>query len=195
MRLVTLTLLAASLLPVSVACAQQQPPFPPPPLPPRLGQELQALTDQPARHTGFVFDKNMMAFAQGVLEANGLDNTRAAAAITGISVDTYHYQQPAFYTPEALAAVNESYRAAGWKHFAKDSQTAANTAQPIKMVTDMWLHFSGTDVDAITVLTRGSRDMNVLQITGDLRPLDLLHLSGHFGIPKVAPNAVLVPAP
>jgi hypothetical protein len=28
-----------------------------------------------------------------------------------------------------------------------------------------------------------------------LHPLDLLHLSGHFGIPRVDPDAVMVPAP
>jgi hypothetical protein len=37
--------------------------------------------------------------------------------------------------------------------------------------------------------------MNLIQVAGDLRPLDLLHLSGHFGIPKVDPSAVMVPAP
>ena len=49
------------------------------------------------------------------------------------------------------------------------------------------------DIDAVTVLMRGPHTMNVVQITGDLRPLDLLHLSGHFGIPKVDPGAVMVP--
>jgi len=37
--------------------------------------------------------------------------------------------------------------------------------------------------------------VNVVQIACDLRPLDLVHLSGHFGIPKVDPGAVMVPAP
>jgi hypothetical protein len=37
--------------------------------------------------------------------------------------------------------------------------------------------------------------MSVIQISCELRPLDLIHLSGHFGIPKVDPNAVMVPAP
>jgi hypothetical protein len=36
--------------------------------------------------------------------------------------------------------------------------------------------------------------MTVVRITGDLKPLDLLRLSGHFGIPKVDPSAVMVPA-
>ena len=55
---------------------------------------------------------------------------------------------------------------------------------------DLFVHFTG-----ITVLTRSPRDMSVIQIACELRPLDLIHLSGHFGIPKVDPNAVMVPAP
>jgi hypothetical protein len=59
----------------------------------------------------------------------------------------------------------------------------------------VWLHFSGPDIDHVTVLVRAAKDMNLIQVAGDLRPLDLIHLSGHFGIPKVDPNAVMVPAP
>jgi hypothetical protein len=122
----------------------------------------------------------------------------SSAALTGISFDNYHFQQPAFYTPEAMAALMEGYRAAGWKHLvngngAASNGGAGNSAQPKSMITDLWLHFSGGDIDALTVLTRGSREMNVVRVTGDLRPLDLLKLSGHFGIPKVDPGAVMVP--
>jgi hypothetical protein len=193
------------LVAASGAFAQQPyggPPPPPPPgyaMPPFPGPDMSrmvgALTDQPGTHTGFTFDRSMLQFAQNLLESNGLDPRRAAAAITGISVDSYHYQQPAFYTPEAMMALIEGYRMAGWKHLVNGRQTPASSAQPRTMATDMWLHFSGMDIDGITVLTRASRDMNVVHITGDLRPLDLLHLSGHFGIPKVDSDAVMVPAP
>ena len=160
---------------------------------PNLAQQLSTLADQPGRHTGFTFDRNMLTIAQGVLESNGMDPRRAAAALTGISFDQYHYQQPAFYIPEATAALLESYRAAGWKHLVNANQTPENTAQPHRAATDLWLHFAGANIDAVTVLMRSSRDMNVVQITGDLRPLDLLHLSGKFGIPKVDPGALMVP--
>ncbi len=183
------------------AMAQQYAPSaaPPPPVympaAPNLEQQLQSLTDQPATHTGFVFDKNMLQLAQGVLESSGMDERRAALALKGISVDTYHYHQPAFYTPEAMAALIDSYHAAGWKHLVNANQTPANSAQPVKTITDMWLHFSGADIDGVTVLTRGPKLMNVIQLSCDLRPLDLMHLGGHFGIPKVDPDAVMVPAP
>jgi hypothetical protein len=163
--------------------------------PPAAQQAFSNLADQPATHTGVVFDRNMMQIAQGVLESGGLDPKRAAAAVTSISFDTYRYPQPAFYTPEAMASLIAAYRAAGWKHLVNGNQTPANSAQPKSNITDLWLHFTGADIDDVTVLIRAPKTMNVIQVAGDLRPLDLIHLSGHFGIPKVDPSAVMVPAP
>jgi hypothetical protein len=158
-------------------------------------QSLSSLADQPATHSSFSFDRSLMQIAQNLLESNGMDATRAAAALTGISVDSYHYPQPAFYTPEVMGAIIDTYHAAGWRHLVNGNQTPASSAQPHTTLTDLWLHFNGTEIDDLTVLIRAPRDMNVIQVTGNLRPLDLLHLSGHFGIPKVDPNAVMVPAP
>ncbi len=160
---------------------------------PDIAQQAMTLADQPASHTGMVFDRSMLQMAQNLLESNGMDPKHASAALTGIAFDTYRYQQPAFYTPEAMAALMEGYRVAGWKHLVNGNAAPGNQAQPKAMITDLWLHFSGGDIDALTVLMRGVKTMNVIRVTGDLKPLDLLHLSGHFGIPKVDPSAVMVP--
>lgn len=185
-RILRLTLVLCTVTAATQLPAQQ---------PPGINQTLNTLADQPATHTGFVFDRSMVQIAQNLLESNGMDARRAAAAISSIAVDSYRYSQTAFYTPEGMTYIINTYRAAGWKHLVNANQTVANTAQPSSTVTDLWLHFSGADIDGVTVLARGARDMNVIQIACDLRPLDLLHLSGHFGIPKVDPNAVMVPAP
>lgn len=179
----TIALLTLSL---TVASAQQ---------PANIGHALNTLADQPATHTGFIFDRSMLQVAQSLLESNGMDAQHASAAIHSIAVDSYHYPQAAFYTPEGFSGIVATYRAAGWKHLVNANSTPANSAQPRTPITDLWLHFTGADIDGVTVLTRASRDMNVIQLSCDLRPLDLLHLSGHFGIPKVDPNAVMVPAP
>ena len=183
-------LLSLSLLLAAPFCsiAQPQPPV-------GLNQNFSALADQPATHTSFAFDRSLMQIAQNLLQSSGMDPQRSAAALTGISVDTYHYPQPAFYTPEVMGSIIDAYHAAGWKHMVNGNQTPQNSAQPHSTLTDLWLHFNGGDIDDLMVLIRAPRDMNVIQVTGDLRPLDLLHLSGHFGIPKVDPNAVMVPAP
>jgi hypothetical protein len=164
-------------------------------LPPGVTARLKELADQPATHTGLVFDRSMMQMAQGMLQEGGLDADRAAAALTSISFDSYRYKEPAFYTPETMAQIVGLYHRAGWKHLVNGNQTTANEAQPHATITDLWLHFSGPNIDHVTVLIRNAKDMDLIQVAGDLRPLDLLHLGGHFGIPKVDPNAVMVPAP
>ncbi|SNT20206.1 protein of unknown function [Granulicella rosea] len=183
----TLTLLAA--------LAFSAPAFAQGPEPPSISQYFSTLADQPASKTAFSFDRSMLQMAQSLMETGGVDAHHAAAALTAVSVENYHYAQPAFYTPETLASLLGAFHAAGWKHLVNGNQTVANTAQPRHSVTDLWLHFTGGDIDGVTVCSRGPQNMSVVRISGDLRPLDLVHLSGHFGIPKVDPSAVMVPAP
>ena len=185
-------LLLPALLSATLVFAYAQPPAGGPA---DLQGALMNLADQPATHTSFSFDRSELQIAQNLLESNGMDANRAPAALTGISVDNYRYPRPAFYLPETMASIIANYHAAGWKHLVNANQTPANTAQPHSTVTDLWLRFAGPDITGITVLNRSPRDMSVIQVTCELRPLDLIHLSGHFGIPKVDPNAVMVPAP
>ena len=91
---------------------------------------------------------------------------RAAAALNSITVDTYRYPRPAFYTPEAMNSIIATYHAAGWKHLVNANATPATSAQPHNAITDLWLHFNGAEIDDVTVLVRASRDMNVIQISG-----------------------------
>ena len=178
--------------------AAQQPP-PPPPLPPppavlAIPQALAGLADQPATHTAFTFDHGMLQSAESIIDSGG-NARQAVAALSSITIDSYRYPRPAFYNPETMGSIIATYNAAGWKHLVNANATPAQSAQPTANITDLWLHFSGTDIDNLAVLTRGPRTMNLIQVAGDLRPIDLLHLSGHFGIPKVDPTAVMVPAP
>lgn len=164
-------------------------------MPPDISNALNNLADTPATHTGVVFDRSMLQIADDMLQQGGLPPDRAAAALSSISFDTYRYKEPAFYTPETMSWLIDAFHRDGWKHLVNGNQTPANSAQPRTTITDLWLHFTGVDIDHVVVLTRSTHDMNLIQVAGDLRPLDLLHLSGHFGIPKVDPNAVMVPAP
>lgn len=185
MRLRSCVITMASLLVAGAMWAQQ---------PPSVPQALAALADQPATHTSFSFDKSMLQSAQGLFGPDG-DAHRVAAALNSISVDTYRYPQSAFYAPETMGMIVAAYNAAGWKHMVNQNATPGENAQPIRPITDMWLHFRGMEIDDVTVLVRGQKDMNLIQVSCLLRPLDLVHLSGHFGIPKVDPDAVMVPAP
>ena len=118
-----------------------------------------------------------------------------AVGLNAVTVQNFRYREPAFYVPEALHALVASYNAAGWKHLVEANVSQREQATPLKPVTDLWLHFHGTEIDDVAVLIRAPKQMNVIEVSGLLRPLDLMHLGGHFGIPKVDPGAVMVPAP
>ena len=162
---------------------------------PDISRPLTYLADQPASHFGMVFDRSMLQAARSVLESGGMSPDRAAAALNSISYDNYHYHDPATYTKDAMNEIITAYRAAGWKHLVNAHDSHPTVAVQHGTATDLWLHFNGTDVDGVTVLTRGQKNVNVVQVACELKPIELLHLGGHFGIPKIDPDAVMVPAP
>ncbi len=138
--------------------------------------------------SAFTFDRSMLQAADGFFAGSDPETRRVLAGLNSVTVRNYHAHDFARYDPGALAAIDGQLRGAGWKHLVNaNAHGSAN-------MTDLWLHFEGTNISNVTVLTRGDRNMSVITVDCILRPLDLLHLSGHFGIPKVDENAVMVPA-
>lgn len=151
-------------------------------------EALRSLVSEPGTHTSFSLDRDMI---DAILSGEGAP----PASLSSITFENYRYPEPAFYIPEAMHALIRDYDRAGWKHLVEATANPRDSASPHQTLTDLWMHFDGADVDHLTVLLRAPREMTVIEVAGQLRPLDLLHLSGHFGIPKVDPNAVMVPAP
>ena len=174
-----LPLFAALLALVPIAAdAQDQPPG--------VADALASLTSQPSTQTAFTFDRDMLQSLLG---------EQSPAALNSVTVQNFRFREPAFYVPEQMSALAGDFSAAGWKHLVEANVGPRDSASPSKPITDLWMHFRGAEIDHVTVLLRAPRQMNVIQISGLFRPLDLVHLGGHFGIPKVDPNAVMVPAP
>jgi hypothetical protein len=151
---------------------------------------LANIASTPGTHTAFTFDRDMLQMANGYL--NGGEGP--VGELNSVTVENYRYREPAFYIPESLHALIAAYNAAGWKHLVEQKVDPRESAAPTKQLTDLWLHFKGAEIDDVTVLVRGPKQMSVVEVSGALRPLDLVHLSGHFGIPRVDPDAVMVPA-
>jgi hypothetical protein len=177
--------LLAVVMGAGVACAQewQQPPG--------VEGSIQALAGERGMHTSFTLDRDMLASADRFLS----DGQGPPAQLDSITFERWQFHEPAFYTPEALRTLRRSYEHAGWKHLVDANVPPGESATPTKVLMDMWLHMHGANIDHVTVLMRGGKEMTVVRVAGELRPLDLVHLGGHFGIPKVDPNAVMVPAP
>jgi hypothetical protein len=177
-----LCVLLGMVLGTSVGVAQQ---------PAGANEALRNLTSEQANHTAFTFDHDMLQSATGFLN-NG---EGPPLQLNSITVENYRYREPAFYLPESVHALVKAYDAAGWKHLVDQHASPQDAAAPPKPLTDLWLHYDGADIDEVTVVVRARKQMSVIEVSGQLRPLDLVHLSGHFGIPKVDPGAVMVPAP
>lgn len=155
-------------------------------LPIGLPDVLSSLSSQQATHTAFTFDREMLQSANALFQD-------ATAGLNSVTVENYRYREPAFYVPENMAALNAAYSAAGYHHLVEKHVDPREATMPRGTLTDLWLHNDGTNIDSVVVLIRASRQMSVVEVTGTLKPLDLVHLSGHFGIPKVDPNVVMVP--
>lgn len=141
-----------------------------------------------ASQSGFTFDRTMLAAADGFFGNSDAETRRIVAGLNSITVHNYHFRDGAIYDPGAFSVIEQNFNAGNWKHLVNGNPNGATQ-------TDMWLRFEGADVRNLIVLTRGDRNMNYVAVDCHLRPLDLLHLSGHFGIPKVDQSAVMVPAP
>ncbi len=154
-------------------------------------------------HTDFTFDRTMLQMASGLVDGGDEDTRHAIAKLNGITVHLYRYAAPGMYDPRQLDAIRQQYHAAGWKHLVStQSRSSGSAAAPAPYSTtpggpvmnslnaqdhtDLYIKFQGADVVGMVVVQASPRNLNVVALSGDLSPLDLLHLRGHFGIPKFA---------
>lgn len=106
-----------------------------------IPQQLANLADQPATHTSFTFDRSMIQATGSYIDPSGQSRS-AVAGLASITVDTFHYQRPAFYEPETMNSVIATYNAAGWKHLVNANASPGQSAQPLSPMTDLWLYFT-----------------------------------------------------
>lgn len=152
-------------------------------------QGMEVLARTAAFHTDFTFDRTMLQMVNNMWEGPGNPGLEAAVnRLDGISVHSYHYAAPGMYDPRLLEAVRRQYSAMGWQHMV--------TARSVQRggATDLWISFHHMQATGAVVLFQSPTNLNLIAFSGVLSPLDLLHLRGHFGIPRF-PGDRFVPAP
>ncbi len=167
------------------AAQNQQPPLS------WVPQGFEVLGQRAAFHTDFTFDRSMLQVANYFIGDADQDVRNAIAKLNGISVHSYHFAAPGMYDPAALDLIRRQYEAAGWRHLvaAHGKGDPFNPGQ-----TDLWINFSHMDVTGMMVLVSGAKDLNLIALNGDISTIDLLHLRGHFGIPRFSADG-FVPGP
>jgi hypothetical protein len=154
-------------------------------------QGFEVLGQRAAFHTDFTFDRSMLQVAGYFIGDSDQEARNAIAKLNGISVHSYHFAAPGLYDPAALDLIRRQYEAAGWRHLV----AAHGKGDPFDPgQTDLWINFSHMDVTGMMVLVSAPKDLNLIALNGDISTLDLLHLRGHFGIPRFSGDG-FVPGP
>jgi len=153
-------------------------------------QGFEALGQRAAFHTDFTFDRSMLQVAGYFIGDADQETRNAIAKLNGISVHSYHFASPGLYDPAALDLIRRQYEAAGWRHLvaAHSKSDPFNAGQ-----TDLWINFAHMDVTGMMVLITGPKDLNLIALNGDISTVDLLHLRGHFGIPRFSGDRFVPP--
>ncbi len=151
-------------------------------------QAIESLGQNASSRTEFTLDHSMLVLAaKADQDDEGL--RRVIAGVDGISVHRFRFQTAGMYDPGILNSVRQQYRGGGWQHIA-----AAHDKSGGPGATDLWLHFENNVIRNVAVLFAGRDQVNFVAVSGSISPIDLMHLGGHFGIPKIN-GGVVVPAP
>jgi hypothetical protein len=142
---------------------------------------MEAIGRRAAFHTDFTFDRTMLQVASGIFDNGDPGLSHAIGRLDGISVHSYRFATAGMYNPRTLEGVRRQYSASGWQHIVT-SQVHGDPMNPGR--TDIWIHFQRADITGAVVLFTGVRNLNLIAVSGDLSLIDLLHLRGHFGIPR-----------
>lgn len=149
-------------------------------------QEIDALEQSASSKSGFSFDHSMLVLASK-LDPDNEDLRRVIAGVSGLSVRTYHFRSPSSYDTAALNALNDEYRTAGWKRVVDKGGKSQDSG-----LTSVWVRMENNAVANVALLLAKPNEVNFVAVSGSISPVDLLHLCGHFGIPKIE-GGVTVP--
>jgi hypothetical protein len=142
---------------------------------------LAQLSAQAAAKSSFTLDRAMLAAASGLIPDSEPETRHAIAKIDGISVHLLNFGAAGIADPAQVEALREAYHLRGWKHLV----TTTSGSGPLHDgTTDVWLTMEGVNVRGAVVLVQSPRSLTLATLKGDLSPVDLLHLRGHFGIPR-----------
>jgi hypothetical protein len=145
--------------------------------PPALGY----LAEQAAVKNSFTLDRNMLHAAAGALAANDEPTRQAIGHLDGLSVHMLKFGDMGVPDENAVTSIRDAYHLRGWKHVV----TSSSHEGPVHNGnTDVWVVMDGVNVRGAVVLAETPKSVTLVTVAGDLSPIDLLHLRGHFGIPK-----------
>jgi len=160
----------------SAAFAQS---FPSPPEGEFVPRSIDELRQSATSKTEFTLSHSMLILASKLNPNNG-DLQRVIAGVSGVSVHNFRSARPGAFDPQAIESVRDDYRLAGWKQLMNKYERNGGPG-----ATDVWVRWENNAISNVAILLVRSSEVDFFVVSGSISPIDLAHLGGHFGIPKI----------
>jgi len=144
-------------------------------VPPALGQ----LSTQAVAKESFTLDRTMLTAAAAMMGESDDSVKQTIAKLDGVSVHTLRFADPDSADPSQVEAIRQAYHLRGWKHVVSTGSGPVHDNN-----TDVWVVMDGANLRGAVVLVDTPKSLTLATVSGNLDPVDLLHLRGHFGIPR-----------
>lgn len=148
-------------------------------------QQVEAFGQTATSRTEFSFDRSMLVM-KAKMDQDDDSLMRVIAGVDGISVHRFHFQAPGMFDSRILSDIRHEYSVAGWQHVGN-----AHDKYGYPKGADVWFHLEHNTIRNIAVLFTAANQVNFISVSGSISPIDLLHLSGHLGIPKIQGGVVV----
>jgi hypothetical protein len=141
---------------------------------------LAQLQAQATTKSSFTLDRTMLGAFSSFIPNSEPETRQAIGKIDSIGVQLLRFG--ANGPDETLVgAIRQGYHLRGWKHLV----TSIDSGGPVRsQTTDVWLVLSGANVRGAVVLVETPKSVTLVTLAGNLSTVDLLHLRGHFWIPR-----------
>jgi hypothetical protein len=147
-------------------------------VPPALAQ----LSSMAAVKNSFTLDRDLLKVAAGVMPDSDAPTRQAIGKLDGVSVHILRFGPDGVPDERAVDAIRDSYHLRGWKHVVTTAQGGNGPVH--NGTTDVWMVLDGVNVRGAVILAETPKSVTLVTVAGNLSTVDLLHLRGHFGIPK-----------
>ena len=141
-----------------------------------------------ASRSSFSLDRSTLGIAAGLVPDSDPQTRQAIAKLDGVSVHLLRFGPAGISDESAVNDIRQSYHLRGWKHLVTNTAllpASTNSKGPLHNgTTDLWLVMDGVNVRGAVALIESPRSITLITLAGNISPVDMLHLHGHFGIPR-----------
>lgn len=142
---------------------------------------LARLSSEAAVKSSFTLDRNLLGAAAALVPDSEAEDRAVIRKLDGVSVHTMRFSETGIPDEREVDSIRAAYHLRGWKHLV----TSTSAGGPVHSnTTDVWVVMDGVTIRGAVILAETPRSLTLVTVAGNLNPVDLLHLRGHFGIPR-----------